>query len=528
MQSDLKALEFSVIQRLLENASVTPYGKDAARELEPAPELALAQRMQDAVTAAREALDRNDPPPLPEDVPDIRPALRQARTPGAALNPRALANIRQTLGIAMDLQEAVRSRPPLLPAGMGRLDVPAELVEALDRTVTGVGKLRDDASETLTAKRQELERLQSEAADAIRQRTRKRDIRDAVNESEALAWHGQRAVLQIHQKASEKVKGVRRGSAMGGRDQLIEPVEAVQTNNRIESVSGEIHTEEQRILREVTGVVREHQEAVESVISALTWIDLALAGGKFSAAVNAHPPKLVTECQVSLDQAYHPLLLLQFAEGKAPQPVPVSLALGPEESMMLITGPNTGGKTVALKTLGLIVTMAHCGLHVPAEGDCTVGAYERVMVDVGDRQSLYHHLSTFAGHVEVLKRILDEADARSLVLLDELGTGTDPEEGAALAMAVLDELLDRGVQGIVNSHLSPLKGFAEQRNKLTNASVRFDREALAPTYELEVGVPGRSLGLLVAERNGLPAELVQRARGHLEQIAPDHQTLDEH
>ena len=207
-----------------------------------------------------------------------------------------------------------------------------------------------------------------------------------------------------------------------------------------------------------------------------------------------------------------------FREGE-PELVLMDIRLDETDTIVIISGPNTGVKTVELKTLGLLTVMAHFGLHIPAEGDCSIGDYRKVIVDVGDHQSLFHHLSTFAGHVEVLKRILDEADKDTLVLLDELGTGTDPEEGAALAMAVLDELLERRVQGIVNTHLSPLKDYADRRASIRNASMQFDHERLEPTYRLQIGVPGVSLGLTIAEKNGLPKDLIGRAREHLCEIS---------
>ncbi|MBS0002809.1 MAG: DNA mismatch repair protein MutS, partial [Thioalkalivibrio sp.] len=268
----------------------------------------------------------------------------------------------------------------------------------------------------------------------------------------------------------------------------------------------------------LTDRVREHGEELQRMLGVLTWIDLAFAAGRMSQQMNAHAPALLDETRMHLVDGYHPLLLLQYAEGNGPRPVPLSLELAPGRPLLLITGPNTGGKTVALKTVGLLVTMAWCGLHIPAEGDCSVGAFDRVMVDVGDHQSLLHHLSTFAGHVEVLKRVLEHAGGESLILLDELGTGTDPDEGAALAMAVLDELRSRGVFGIVNTHLAPLKDYAGRHPGILNASMQFDSERLVPTYRLLPGEPGISFGLTIAEKNGLPAALVARAREHLAEL----------
>lgn len=518
MQSDLKALEFDGIRRLLEKLASTPYGADAARGLEPAPALDQARQFQAAVTAARLAIDAGQTPPLRE-LPDVRAALRQASHVGAALNPTALHNLRSVMRTAAALVPYVEQRPALCPGGASALVPPTPVLERIDQTLADSGRLREDASAPLAALHQEQRRHIDDAAAMVRQRMRQPDLAGVFENPDKVHWHSQRAVVSLHRDVAERVKGVRRGSAMGGRDILIEPIEAVGANNHIEAVAGRISAEEHKLLREVTGLVREHQEMIQGLLSTLTWLDLAFAAGHLSAHLNATPPQLVDELRIELNDAYHPLLLLQFAEATGARPIPLSVHLDGDERIMVVTGPNTGGKTVVLKTLGLLCTMAHCGLHLPAEGDCTIGDYRRVMVDVGDHQSLYHHLSTFAGHVEVLKRILATADRHTLVLLDELGTGTDPEEGAALAMSVMDELVEREVQGIVNTHLSPLKEYAAGKDHIVNASMQFDQELLKPTYRLRIGVPGESLGLIVAEKNGLPHDLVERARAYLLRLA---------
>ena len=518
MQSDLKALEFEGIRRLLEKLTSTPYGADAARSLEPAPDLVQARSMQASVSAAREAIDAGELPPFRE-LPDIRAALRQAGSRGAALTPTALHNIRLVMRAAEALRPHVERRPDFYPRGADGLQAPAAVMQRLDECLLPSGQLREDATPELAELHGKQRAAVDEVTAAVRRRMRQSDVVDQFEDPERVKWHNQRAVLVLRKEIADEVKGVRRGTTMAGRDVYLEPIEAVGGNNRIEALNGNISAEEQKLLRSVTDTVRQQLDELEAVIDGLTWIDLALAAGHLSANLNGHAPRLVDEARVELDQAYHPLLLLQFAEGSGPQPVPLSIRLDDEDRILLITGPNTGGKTVVLKTLGLLTSMAHCGLHIPAEGDCTIGSYRQLMVDVGDHQSLFHHLSTFAGHVEVLKRILAEADQHSLVLLDELGTGTDPEEGAALAMSVMDELIERGVQGIVNTHLAPLKEYASGRRHIGNASMLFDHEALRPTYRLQIGVPGQSLGLIIAEKNGLPAELVARARAHLARIS---------
>lgn len=518
MQADLKALEFDAIRRLLERLSATPYGADAARSLEPAPDLRIAKRMQRAVSAARRLIDagRN---PLGGQIPDIRAALRQAASVGAALNSQALFNIQLVMQAATDLDTALTDVPDILPEGEDlSLCPPQDIVDLLDKTLVGSGTLREDASEALAEAFAERARLREQVMEIVTQRMRREDVKDLFKSSDKPTWHNERAALTLNAAQANTVKGVRRATAMGGRDVIIEPMEAVPVNNALEAVNSKITAEQQRLLREITAAVRARLDRLEAMVTAITWVDLALAAGQLSHHMGAHPPRLVEEAVIELSEAYHPLLLVQYADGSGPQPVPLSLRLDAAEALLLITGPNTGGKTVALKTLGLLTVMAHCGLHIPAEGDCRIGHYTKVIVDVGDHQSLYHHLSTFAGHVEVLKRILDEAGPETLVLLDELGTGTDPDEGAALAMAVLDELVERRVQGVVNTHLSPLKDYAEGKRTIRNACMQFDHEQLRPTFRLKIGEPGVSLGLTIAQRNGLPEELIARARDHLNEM----------
>lgn len=526
MNTDLRALDFDAIQRMLEKLARTPYGEEAARNLMPAPNRVVALQMQAAVSAARQAIDAGEAPRL-TTLPQIQAALRQAVAQGAVLRPQALSHIAQVLEAAAGLVADVERRAELYPGPAADLNPAVALRQRLAATVEAHGRLRSDATPRLAELTAEYMERRRAAESIVLERMRRNDVADGIRDPEKVHWQGDRAVLAIPHDLADKVKGVRHGTHVGGRDQLIEPLEVVGANNRTEAMCGEVNAEQQRVLREVTDEVRANLEAINRAVSGLTWIDLAVAAGELSARMGGHAPALTGAPGVVLQEAYHPLLLLQFADGTLERPVPLTLHLDNDRRILVITGPNTGGKTVALKTLGLLIAMAQCGLHVPADGDCTFGWYRNIMVDVGDRQSLYHHLSTFAGHVEVLKRILEESDGHSLVLLDELGTGTDPEEGAALAMAVLDELADRGVQGIVNTHLSPLKEYAASRQWLCNACMLFDQEKLRPTYRLAIGQPGVSLGLIIAESNGLPGGLIERARGHLRAITEDQKAKGE-
>ncbi len=513
---DLRALDFHHIRRRLERLALTPYGKEAAARLGPAPTLAGARAMQTAVGVARSMLAES--PLVLEDLPQVRPALRQAGAAGATLRPAALANLTRVLRAGRQLARRARDWPGLYPGDAGDLKPAPALLERLQATVTPSGALRDDASETLARLTRAYLAQRAEAEAQLRAFQQRPELVEVVDDCERVHWQGDRVVMRVSARHVERIRGRRAGSHMGGRDELVEPLALVAANDRTERLCAEVSAEQQRLLREVTEQVRAHLPALERLLEAITWIDLAVAGARLAQCLDARPPELVDEPGLALTAAYHPLLLLQHREEGAPRPVPLTLALDADERLTVVTGPNTGGKTVALKTVGLLATMALCGLHLPAEGPCRVGAYRRILVDVGDHQSLYHHLSTFAGHVEVLKRVLAAADAHALVLLDELGTGTDPEEGAALAMAVLDELVGRGVQGIINTHLAPLKEYAARTPHVRNASMRFDHDNLRPIYELQIGVPGASLGLVVAGTQGLPEALVDRARRYLDAI----------
>lgn len=518
MDCDLRALEFEPIRRMLERLTFSPFGADAARALEPAPDLAGAVQMQGAVGAARLLVEAGTLPAL-GGLHDIRPALRQAALPGAVLSSLALHHLRTVMHAATELHTAIRHAPAIHPAPDDLLPAPALLAE-LDRTLSAAGRLKSDSLPEL-----------AELHDAFRAAHRSLDLRlkqiaDDMNEKGAepdapratevgVSWQNHRGMLALPAAGIDAVAGVRRGTEPGTRRQLLEPMEVVADNNRLEGIQGRIETREREILRDLSARAHEAHGGLDRMVAALTWIDLAIAGGRLSAAMNASPPRLVDAPEIHLDRAYHPYLMMQFRDRQLPRLVPLSLDMDEAGALFVITGPNTGGKTVALKTLGLLVVMAQCGLHLPSEGPCVVGRFARILVDVGDRQSLQHQLSTFAAHVETLKRVLQDADAATLVLLDELGTGTDPHEGAALAMAVLDELAARQVRGVVTTHLPEIRRFAAHHPHLKNACMRFDRTTLTPTFELEIGASGQSLGLLIAEQRGLPTALVERARAYL-------------
>lgn len=520
MHSDTEPLEFPAIRRALEGECATPYGKEAARSLEPAPSLGIARAFQEAVTAARQGWDAGDGPRL-EEQPDIRAAIRQSGRAGASpLSGLALRKIIQVVQTGEYLHRSLARYPALFAGDAGDLTATADLVDRLDGAVDTMGRVRREASETLAGLHDEVASVRGDLEKEVAKKQKDKRIAPGLVEPNTPHYSGPRRVLAVQADTAGRMKGVRREALSRDRGVLVEPMEWIALNNRLEQLNKETDAEERRVLKAVTAEVGERHRDLERLLDAVTWIDLALGAGRLSRKTEATAPELVDEPLLDLRRARHPALVADQAKGGV-EAVPLDLAVGPDRPMILITGPNTGGKTVVVKTAGLLATMAYCGLHIPAAAGSRVGGYRRILVDIGDKQDLMHHVSTFAGHVEALNRILAEADDRTLALLDEMGTGTDPEEGAALAMAVLEELAERGTHGVFTTHLSPLKGFADRHAAVTNANMRFDYEALRPTYQLEVGKPGSSLGLVVAERGGLAAPVLERARRHLAELRPE-------
>lgn len=495
----------------------TPYGKELIQNLEPAPNISIAQQMQDAVTRARKLLDEKIIFE-PEDVPNCRAALKQAGNPGAMLNAQALANIVKLIISAEYLSDFVKPFPELLPQEYRDYTLPLPLKTNIQQAITDAGRLKPDASEKLQELHQEIQELRQTALSKIQAHIRDESLKSFLDDDHQTHWHGDHLVLLVKTQCLDKVKGVIKGSQSSGKIQLVEPMVLLAENNQLEKHSQAVYAEQQAILRQLSAEVSKNTICLLQIIDAITWVDIVFSSAQLSAMMNASPPVLHNKSRIKLNKVYHPVLLIQFMQGKLSMPIPVSVELSESTPFMLITGPNTGGKTVVLKTVGLLQIMAQCGLHIPAEGECEMGWFDTVMVDMGDRQSMYHQLSTFAGHIEVMKKLLDHCKPGALFLLDELGTGTDPNEGAAIAMSMIDTLVEQGALGIVNTHLPQLKPYAKTNAKVQQAAMLFDEESLKPNYQLVTGISGQSLGLIIAEKNGLPMEVVKLAKKYHETI----------
>ena len=325
--------------------------------------------------------------------------------------------------------------------------------------------------------------------------------------------HG-RYVVPVRTEARGRLRGIVHDRSQSGQTVFMEPADIVEANNDLVQVLREEEAETARILAELTDAVRDRLEDLERLIETVARLDLVFARARLAERMEATAPLVGPEGRIAIRGARHPLLLAQSWEHPDRPVVPTDLELSPDRPVVVITGPNAGGKTIALKTLALHVLMAQSGCHIPAEDGSSLPVFTRLHAIIGDDQSVAENLSTFSAFVKQVREILAEADDHSLVLLDELGAGTDPDEGAALAQAILEALVERGARVMATTHLEPLKAFASTHPRVRNASVEFDAASLAPTFRLRYDRPGQSLALTIAARLGLAPELIARAESH--------------
>ncbi|HCW51783.1 MAG TPA: endonuclease MutS2 [Clostridiales bacterium] len=517
----LEVLEFDKIRRLLAEETSFGPGRDAALALEPVTDPAAVERAQRETSEARSLLDRGEGVPL-GGLRDIRPFLADARA-GALLEPSQLLDIVQTCEGAWRLRGFLRGRAgdcPTLAAAADGIGHFPELVAAIRRCVTDRAEIADSASRRLqqirSASRAALARVKEKLESIVRSPEHRKALQEPI-----ITLRDDRYVVPVRAEYREALPGVVHDRSASGMTLFVEPLAVVPLNNELRQLALEERDEVARILRELTDTVLRFADELAETVKVLGHIDLCVAKGRLSGRQDAVSPVLGEEGTLDLREARHPLLKVE-PPGRV---VPVNVRIGQDFDTMVITGPNTGGKTVTLKTVGLLTLMALAGLHVPAAEGTRVSVFRGVWADIGDEQSIEQNLSTFSAHLRNIISIIDHVEKSGgegqLVLLDEIGAGTDPAEGAALAMALLDYFHRRGARTIATTHYSQIKAFVYERERMVNASVEFDVETLAPTYRLTIGLPGRSNALEISNRLGLPQDIIGKARGFLESTGRD-------
>ncbi len=447
---------------------------------------------------------------------DPEPWLGRLGLPGAMLAPAELLDATSLIDAVTSLREIFRetsAKFPLLTGRVGSLADLRFLATAIRRAILPNGDISDDASPALRRIREGIARTRENL-----QKTLERILRARGGEvgEDYVTQRNDRYVIPVRAAERRSLEGVVHAASATGQTVFVEPLETIEINNRLVQLREDEAAEIARILEELTGRLVAERGPLCQAAAAIAEMDALFARGRFAREYDACIPEFSDEVVIALDAARHPVLESTFKPQGRPV-VPLSLSLGKEDRVLVISGPNTGGKTVALKTVGLAVLAAQSGIPVTAQA-ARLGIFDRVLADIGDEQSIAADLSTFSAHVLNLKSILGLLTPRSLVLLDEMGTGTAPEEGAALAVALLDEFRVRRCLVLATTHHDRLKAYASTTAGVLNAAVEFDEERLTPTYRLRVGVPGGSSGITIARKLGLPENIIARAQ---ELIAPE-------
>jgi len=489
-------------------------GREQALNATPLVDVTAVQSAIALTGEARLALDAEGAPPL-DGIPDIRPILAGGAAEGSALDGAELALLIPALDAGPRVQAWGRGVRPVAAAVAGLTDGLPKLVDLRDtlrHALEDDGSLTDRASPRLRQLRQQIrDRRRRIVADLERMLSAEGDRLFA--DRFVTVRHG-RYVLPVRAEARQRVRGIVHDRSQSGQTIFVEPEAVLEANNDLVQALREEEQEAARILAELTAAVRARLGELERFVDAIGELDWLFARAHAAVRMDASAPAIDRQGRVSLRAARHPLLLAQAWRDPARTVVPVDVELSPERPLLLITGPNAGGKTIALKTLALCALLAQVGCHVPAAEGSRLPVFERLYAIFGDEQSVAENLSTFSAFVKQIREVLAEADSRSLVLVDELGAGTDPDEGAALARAILETLADRGTLVAATTHLEPLRAFASTEPRARNASVEFDTRTLAPTFRLRYDVPGQSYALAIAGRLGLSPELIARAQTH--------------
>jgi DNA mismatch repair protein MutS2 len=510
----LVTLEFPRIRELLAERSSFAPGRELAEALLPVTDVREAERLQDETAAARDLLRAQRSAGL-GGARDVRDALRRARL-GGSLDPQQLIEIADTIRAAEKLFSDVHPYPPL--AAKARFArPPRDLADAIEHAIAGTGEVLDRASPRLGSLRAALRAAQARLQQRLDGLLRSPELAKALQE-QLVTQRGGRYVVPVKSEMRSSVKGIVHDQSASGATVFIEPLEILEANNALREAELAESAEVRRVLDELSRRVEKAGEDLDSMNTALAALDLLLAKAALADHLECERPVLDAHGALDLVGARHPLLV-----ERGTGVVPIDVRLGSDFRALVITGPNTGGKTVTLRTMGLLVLMGASGLQIPASRGSRVPVVRRVFADIGDEQSIAQSLSTFSSHLRNVVATLSEAERDDLALLDELGAGTDPDEGAALAMAVLETLLERGVLVAATTHYPELKAFALNTPGAANASVEFDAESLRPTYRVHVGLPGASNAFAIASRLGLDGAVLARAETHLSDL---HRSLE--
>jgi len=509
----LQLLEFDRLLVIIAEAAHSEVSRNAVLDISPLPTLESIGDRVSLIEDIRRIYQRGSALHF-QEFQDIVPLLARVRPSGAVLEAVELFSFVPLLDMASELYSQVSQAEKC--ADLHRLTMhltgQPDLLKIIKRSIDHEGNIKDSASSALASIRKELRKLETGIQKKLEEMTRESSV-SVFLQDDFITKRAGRWVIPVRMDSKGQVAGVVHDISKSGETAFIEPLAIIHLSNELENLAAEEKAEELRILRSISSAVREQADEIAVEFGIIVHLDMLNCIARFAEQLRMEVPEISVSRTIRLLKARHPLLALSFrkAEREA-NVIPLDLELGSEDTIMVITGSNAGGKTISIKTVGLLLCMALSGMPVPAGSSSVFPLVGSLLVDMGDEQSIENNLSTFSAHVQKMAKILETVNDRSLVLIDELGTGTDPDEGTALACAVLTELRASGSLVLATTHLMGIKGFVHRSAGMVNASMEFDKKTLTPLYRLRIGEPGQSHALEIAQKYGLSEKIICAAR----------------
>ncbi|MED1265213.1 endonuclease MutS2 [Bacillus mycoides] len=511
LERTLRVLEYNKVKEQLLEHTASSLGRDKVKNLVPSTDFEEIVELQETTDEAAKVIRLKGHVPL-GGISDIRSNIKRAKI-GSMLSPHELIEIASTMYGSRQMKRFIDDmidngvELPILETHVAQIVSLYDLEKKITNCIGDGGEVVDSASDKLRGIRNQIRTAESRIREKLENMTRSSNAQKMLSDA-IVTIRNERYVIPVKQEYRGVYGGIVHDQSASGQTLFIEPQVIVELNNALQEARVKEKQEVERILMMLTEEVAVEADIVLSNVEVVANLDFIFAKALYAKRINATKPIVNNERYMDLKQARHPLIDPEII-------VPNNIMLGKDFTTIVITGPNTGGKTVTLKTVGICVLMAQSGLHIPVMDESEICVFKNIFADIGDEQSIEQNLSTFSSHMVNIVDILEKADFESLVLFDELGAGTDPQEGAALAISILDEVCNRGARVVATTHYPELKAYGYNREQVINASVEFDVNTLSPTYKLLIGVPGRSNAFEISKRLGLSDRVIDRARNHI-------------
>jgi len=509
----LDKLEFKKALGYIANYSITETGKSLILNLFPSADIKHIENEGKLVDEVKEILNSSGHPPI-DFIPDLNQALSESRIEGAILHNQKILDIlklAKTSRLLFQFMKQELTPNSTLNFTLQKLFIDKVFEHHIEKIISEQGEIKENASATLSGIRKEINSKRNELVKSVNRIIKSLKQDDIVRE-DYLTLRDGRMVIPIKSEHKRHIRGFIHSESSTGQTVYIEPEETLDLNNDIISLSFAERREIERLLKELTKMIGTVSDKLKSSLAAVAYIDTVFARAKYSIEVVGSFPQVDNAKPLFVSDARHPLLVKKLGRKNT---VPLNYELN-DDKVVVITGPNAGGKTVVLKTIGILNLMLQSGIHIPVNSNSNFHVFKNILIDIGDQQSIEDDLSTFSSHLKNLKNIIDNSDEDSLILLDEIGTGTDPAEGSALAAAILKTLLQKGSTVFASTHHGSLKVFAYNINGMQNAAMQFDNKNLSPTYVFNLGIPGSSYAFEIARRTGLDESVLNEARNNVD------------